>query len=323
MSEQTLWNGDYHLLNWIFLFFLYSSLGWVWESIYMSILERKLLNRGFLNGPCIPLYGFGATFVLATTMSFKEHWWAVFLIGMVSATILEEVTGRVMDALFDVQYWTYEGYPGNIDDIICIPATILWGFFSIFAMYVLNPPFEKMMLHMPMVWIYHIVFVCGMVFMVDVTLSVKDALTFKDIMAKFSGGRDELLRMKKRLDVMIAFYDEEHQYMARIKENLGNRKDAITDSFSDTLESVKIRLEIMREIRALRRKDNDEEDAMEVVELREMNQKYVEQEATEHIYGHRVRRYVKRILSINPRATFKRFGVRLKDMVGTVKGFLK
>jgi uncharacterized membrane protein len=301
-------------VEWLFLFYIYSILGWVWESIYMSFVEKKLLNRGFLYGPWIPLYGAGATVALFSTMPFREHMWLVFVVGMIASTILEEVTGRVMDILFDVRYWTYEGYPGNIDDIICVPASILWGCFSLFAMYVLNLPFDYLLGHMNLLLIHRIVLIVTIFFVVDVTLSVKDALDFKVLLLKMSNGKDELLRLKKRLDVMIAFYDDKHQYIARMKESIGSRKD----TFMDAVYSVRIRLEIMDEIRHNRNLSETELESERLRELLEIHSKFKEQETTVQFYQIPFRRHVKRLLYSNPKARLLKLGASIKDMTGSV-----
>ncbi len=301
--------ATYSLEQWIFLFFSYSIMGWMWESVYMSILEKKVLNRGFLYGPFIPLYGAGATLVLFFTLPFKRHWWAVAVIGMLVATILEEVTGRVMDFIFDVRYWTYEGYPGNIDDIICVPATLLWGVFSLFAAYIMNRPFDYLLGVISPSWVHTIVYIISMIFVVDVTLSIKQALDFKLLLTRMEKGKEEILRLKKRLDVMIAFYDLEHSYGAKLKERSGNQLYTPLE----ILNSVRTRLEIMNEIRKSRKIDENNEDE-QFKELTEIERSLTEQETEERHYRNAVRRHIVHLLSTNPKAKIKRIGGSLKEL---------
>ena len=87
----------YFASQWILFFFLYSFMGWVWESCYVSLKERRLVNRGFMHGPFLPLYGSGAVIVLFCTMTVQDHVVLVFLLGMAGATALEFVTGVVME----------------------------------------------------------------------------------------------------------------------------------------------------------------------------------------------------------------------------------
>ena len=47
-------------------FLIYSCLGWCLEVIYAAVSTGQLVNRGFLNGPVCPIYGFGMVIVLFT-----------------------------------------------------------------------------------------------------------------------------------------------------------------------------------------------------------------------------------------------------------------
>ena len=100
----------YTLLQWIAFFYIYCFFGWCFESGYASIKERKLINRGFLRGPYIPIYAFGALFVLIITDNFHGNNLEVYFSGMIAATILEYITGYVMERLFKVKYWDYSDH---------------------------------------------------------------------------------------------------------------------------------------------------------------------------------------------------------------------
>ena len=93
------------LLEYLFLWFLfYSFAGWVYESILVSVSERRLVNRGFLNGPVCPIYGCGA--VLAIVLLHDLHNpFAVFLISSIGACMLEYVTSWGMEKLFRARWW--------------------------------------------------------------------------------------------------------------------------------------------------------------------------------------------------------------------------
>ena len=83
----------YSLGQWLLFFFLYCFLGWVWESCYVSAKRRQWVNRGFLHGPMLPIYGTGAVIILLATIPVRDSLWLVFLLGMLAATALEYVTG--------------------------------------------------------------------------------------------------------------------------------------------------------------------------------------------------------------------------------------
>lgn len=117
----------YHLTQWILFFFFYSFVGWLWESGYVSVRKRQWVNRGFMYGPMLPLYGSGALTVLISTMGVRENILLIFLFGMMAATLLEYVTGAVMERIFRVRYWDYSNQKFNLNGYICVSSSLCWG----------------------------------------------------------------------------------------------------------------------------------------------------------------------------------------------------
>ena len=79
----------YTMGQWLLFFFLYCFLGWVWESCYVSAKQRQWVNRGFLHGPMLPIYGFGAVIILWATLPVRQSLPLIFLLGTLAATVLE------------------------------------------------------------------------------------------------------------------------------------------------------------------------------------------------------------------------------------------
>ena len=118
----------YHVTQW---FLVYSILGWVVESIYMSICNRRLTNRGFVRGPFCPIYGVGALSVFFLLRPFCGNLLLLYVLGCVFPTLLEYVTARVMLALFGEVWWDYSEKPFNYKGILCLESTIAWGFYTL------------------------------------------------------------------------------------------------------------------------------------------------------------------------------------------------
>ena len=135
--------------QWVLLFFFYCFCGWVWESCYVSICRRQWVNRGFLHGPLLPIYGSGAIIILFVTLPAEDHLWLVWLLGMAAATALEYITGAVMERLFKVRYWDYSHHRFNLNGHICLSSSIAWGFFSIFLVRFLHPPVGRLLVRVP------------------------------------------------------------------------------------------------------------------------------------------------------------------------------
>ena len=96
---------SYDLSQWVLFFFIYSFAGWIWESCYVSARKRRWVNRGFMHGPMLPIYGSGALVILVSTIGVRDNSALIFLMGMCGATVLEYVTGAVMERIFRVRYW--------------------------------------------------------------------------------------------------------------------------------------------------------------------------------------------------------------------------
>ncbi len=129
MWNRTLFGFDsYHIILW---FLTYSILGWVVESIYMSICNRKLTNRGFSRGPICPIYGVGALTVFIVLRPYSDNKLILFIMGSVLATTLEFVTAVLMNRLFGEIWWDYKDKPFNYKGILCLESSIAWGVYTI------------------------------------------------------------------------------------------------------------------------------------------------------------------------------------------------
>ena len=119
----------YEVVMW---FLTYSMMGWLVESIYMSICNRRLTNRGFARGPFCPIYGFGALTVFFLLRPYSDNNILLFFMGSLCATALEFVTAVVMKKVFGQIWWDYNEKPFNYKGIICLESSIAWGFYTIF-----------------------------------------------------------------------------------------------------------------------------------------------------------------------------------------------
>lgn len=128
-NKSILGFDGYEFVLW---FILYSILGWLVESIYMSICNKKLTNRGFVKGPFCPIYGFGALGVYYMLRPYSGNMVALFFLGTIVATSLEMITAVAMKKLFGEIWWDYHDKPFNFRGIICLESSIAWGFYTIF-----------------------------------------------------------------------------------------------------------------------------------------------------------------------------------------------
>lgn len=136
MWTKELFQTDvYHLFS---LFVVYSILGWLVESIYMSFCNKKLTNRGFTTSPFCPIYGFGGLFCFLFFTPLQHHIFKLYVVGAVCATVFEFFVAKLMLRLFGEVWWDYHCKPFNYQGIICLESTIAWGFYAIVIVKFLN-----------------------------------------------------------------------------------------------------------------------------------------------------------------------------------------
>ena len=208
----------YNGFQWLFFFYIYCFLGWCFESAFVSLKSRKLVNRGFMRGPFLPLYGSSAMMMLVVSMPFRDNGLLTYIAGVIGATALEYVTGVVMEALFKVRYWDYSNRPFNFQGHICLRSSIAWGFFTILMTRVIHTPIEQMVFSIPGRALDWATVLLTIYIVADFTLSFKAALDLRDILVKIERAKEELERMQRRLDVIAAFNNEEKEWRKQERE---------------------------------------------------------------------------------------------------------
>ena len=201
-------NLNYTWIQWMFFFHFYCFFGWCFESTYVSIKEKKPVNRGFMRGPFLPLYGTGALMMLIVSAPFQENLLLTYIAGCIGATVLEYVTGVVMEALFKVRYWDYSDQPFNFQGYICLGSSLAWGILTILMTRFVHQPIENFVLAIPEGILTAVTMVISLVIVVDFTISFKAAMNLRDVLVAMEEARKEMQRLQKRVDVMIAVSEQ-------------------------------------------------------------------------------------------------------------------
>ena len=124
----------------VFAYFLiYSCLGWCLEVIYAAVTTGQLVNRGFLNGPVCPIYGFGMVIVLFALTPLSHSLLLLYLGGVILPSALELVGGWALYKLYHTRWWDYSDYPFNIGGYICLEFSLLWGVGTLIVMKLVHP----------------------------------------------------------------------------------------------------------------------------------------------------------------------------------------
>ena len=199
----------YTFSTWLLFFYFYCFLGWVWETCYVSVLKARWVNRGFMRGPFLPIYGSGAIVVLIFTLPFRTNAWLVFVVGMTSATLLEYFKGAAMEKMFHVRYWDYSRQRLNLNGHICVTSSLAWGCFSVILTLYGHTPVERFVTNMNENVLEIIVFVLTVYISIDMAESIREAVTLKEVLLGLEENSEDFRRLQKHIEVVSAFYGGE------------------------------------------------------------------------------------------------------------------
>lgn len=300
----------YTIIQWLFFFYFYCFFGWVFESTFVSVKSRKFVNRGFMRGPFLPIYGSGAIMMLVVSMPFQDNILLTYFAGCIGATALELVTGMTMEALFKVRYWDYSNQKFHYKGHICLSSTIAWGFLTILMTEFVHKGVEKIVLAIPSLLLSILTIIITVCIVSDFTLSFKAALDLRDVLVGLEKAKDEMERIQRRLDVLIAVANDE---IETLKQERGLRVDELMESVEAKFDAVKERIRI-----------NPSEFVDDVrEEISELRSKYlVEKEHRLQFKGLKDF-YQRSLIKGNPTMRSKRFEEALEELKKAVEEYKK
>ena len=213
----------YHIL-WFFI--IYCVCGWIWESSFCSIKAGKWINRGFLMGPYIPIYGCGALVVYLTLYPLKEDLWLVYIGGVVFPTILEFFTSWMMERLFAATWWDYSNEKFNIQGRICLKVSLFWGFFSLVMVYILHPAVLEIIDKLPKTAGQVLGGIFIVVFSGDFVNTVVATLDIKKTLEKMENIREDISQFLDIHNLGQEYRELSPAYMvSRLREQWEERKE--------------------------------------------------------------------------------------------------
>lgn len=121
------------------MFTIYSFLGWCVEVSFAACKTGKFVNRGFLNGPVCPIYGFGATIVIVCLSPILDNIFILFIGSILLTSVLELITGFLLEKIFQQKWWDYSNAKFNIGGYICLRFSVIWGIACTFTLKIVQP----------------------------------------------------------------------------------------------------------------------------------------------------------------------------------------
>ncbi len=135
--------GNFNLYELLFYYVIYSFLGFCTEVIHSTLKTGKFVNRGFLNGPVCPIYGFGMVVVLLTLSKFFNDLFLLFFYSMLLTTFIEFLAGFALERIYKRKWWDYSNEPFNLMGYVCLRYAILWGLACVGIIKVVHPTIYK------------------------------------------------------------------------------------------------------------------------------------------------------------------------------------
>lgn len=182
MWEVFLFGQEFYQL--FYVFFLYSLIGWIYESCFASVQKKAWVNRGFLNGPMIPIYGCGALLIYLVFWEYREQLFYVFFGGAILATVLEYATSLVMELVFHIRWWDYSCYRFHINGRVCLLASLFWGVMAMVLLNIIQPGIHFIIAKIPRNLGESIGYVIIPLFLTDIIVTTVYTVKFDRLLAK-------------------------------------------------------------------------------------------------------------------------------------------
>ncbi len=203
------------------------------ESLYCSIGEKKLINRGFLTGPLCPIYGCGALIMILFLYNpFREQPLYIFLLGMVLCDILEYGTSYLMEKLFGARWWDYTYEFMNIKGRICLKHSMYWGVAGVGFVNLIHPSVDALYESINVAYIDYILIAVLAIFALDVANATRKALDIRKLQLQLNTLIDKL--STNIATVKIAIGDK----YVDIQNNLLKQSDKIYGVSSELGEQI-------------------------------------------------------------------------------------
>lgn len=189
---------EYNYYNLFLLFFIYSFLGYIVESISVSLMEKKVVwNRGFLVGPYIPIFGTGAMTMILTLQKYKDDIVALFIMSMVVCLTIEYLCSLIAEKIFKLRWWNYSDKLFNINGRICLQNGILFGIGGVLIVKYVNTWIENLILLLPNFLMVTLSIILTIIFVSDTILSLHTVIKFNSSFKRYSA--DNTQEVKKKI----------------------------------------------------------------------------------------------------------------------------
>ena len=177
--------------TYIILFFIYSIIGWIVETLLKLISDKKLINRGFLLGPYCPIYGIGALLMSILWKNYLNDPFILFVLIIITASILEYMTSYLFEKIFKARWWDYSNNFFNINGRICLETMIPFGLSGVFVLYIIDPKLINIINNLSPTLIHTFSYFLLIIFILDNIITFKTMFGIKNMIINIKSDSTE------------------------------------------------------------------------------------------------------------------------------------
>ena len=192
--------ASYHVYQLLWIFFVYSFIGWCGEAAMAAVRRHKFVNRGFVSGPLCPVYGAGAAAVAVFLPELHDRLFFLFLGGMIVTTFVEYLTGRLLELIFHRKWWDYSDEKFNLDGYVCLKNSAIWGLCSVLMICFFDPLLCRLIDLIPRLAGNILLWILGVLFVIDAVGSGVAVLGLKKKQSRITQITEELHKTSKLLE---------------------------------------------------------------------------------------------------------------------------
>ena len=230
-------------MYWIFV--IYAFVGWCCEVAFAAVKSGTFVNRGFLTGPVCPIYGFGMLIVALLLTPLANSWLLFFVGAVVLTSLLELVTGFVLERFFHQKWWDYSAFRGNIGGYICPQFSLLWGVACVAVMKVVQPLVMRLIDAFPHLVGIILLCVTDVLFALDLTMTV---VTLCKLQARFRRLEEFETRMRRISDELgegiFKGVEQSRQLYEKHQPELEQGRERL-EKLRDRLEQNRVKLDAL------------------------------------------------------------------------------
>lgn len=248
---------SYSFYEILWIFTLYSFIGWCAEVVYAASVNGKFINRGFNTGPVCPIYGFGILSVLLFLEGIKDYWFLLFISSVIFTSMLEFLVGFILERFFHEKWWDYSDQPFNIKGYICLRFSIMWGFACVFVINLVHPTIMRLIHFIPQRLGEILLIVIITTFLADTTITVINILKIQKSLRAILEIESALENLSVSIgtnlsDGTLAMMDKREKLKEKREENTEKLKTALSEKMydkEDIKEAINDKREELEELR--------------------------------------------------------------------------